>query len=149
MATRTPYTRDANARFTTIETDVTVLESGELSLKLPINFAVTNVASGQSQALTGTVPAGALITSVSVFVDETVSGTTTLAFSCESSGDLDAAIDLSGVSQYGVSPGVPRPNDETTWVYTSALCTPYVEAGSGTDHVLGRLVYLLGYILPE
>ena len=142
---QSPFRRAEHDRFSKVENE-------ERLLKLAVDFSETNVVSGGTLALAGSIPADSIVTSVSVTVTDTLTSASdnTVALGCGSADDLDAAVDLTAVSDNAFSKGVPRPNDEDTWVYTANTCTPTLTIGSGaTGITAGRILYYIKYIQRE
>lgn len=128
------------------------LENHESMAKIAHDFSEDAVVSGETLALTGTIPADSIITQVSVVVMDSLTSASdnTVALGCESTADLDAANDLTDDADNSVEPGTPRVNDEDTWVYTSDGCVPTLSIGVGTTGITaGRLMYFIKYIQRE
>ena len=153
MATRTPFIKDYDDRYTVVEKQVTVLEAGGRTVRAQYDFDTSGtLVSGASQSLTSVIPANAFVTSVKVVVDTTIiSGSdNTLALSCETTGDMDAAVDLTSTAVDTPQDGIPDPSTGSTWVYTATGCTLTLDVGVGTTGVNGgKIIYLLEYMLKE
>ena len=133
-----------------INTKFATAENEERLLKLGYTFSA--LASGETAALTDSVPADSLITDVSVYVNTAIvsASDNTVSLGCATASDLDAAFDFTDTTANSVVEGTPRVDDPSTWVYTSGGCTPTLTVGAGTTGVVsGRSIYLIRYIMPE
>lgn len=94
------------------------------------------------------IPAGAIIERAYFLVDTQVAGaTSTLAFQCNSAGDLLATASQTGVTAGSIIAGIPV-GSPSTMVYTSAGCT--VKYVIGTANITaGKLEMFIDYVVAK
>jgi len=116
------------------------LDCDERWLELSYDFASTNAASGDSIALSGSVPADYSVTQVAVRIESVVvsASDNTIALDCESSEDLLAAVDLTDKTANSYTNGAITALSGA--VYSDG-CTPTMTIGAGVTGITSGKPY--------
>lgn len=145
LASRAPFTKETTNRFNGLEQE-------ERLLKVPYTFTAALAISGATLSLGEAIPADSIITDVFSYVDTDVvsASANTISIGCATDTDLATANDFSDDAVNAVVGGAVVIQTKTSYVYTSAGCTPFLKVGTGTTGITaGRMMFFIKFIGVE
>ena len=151
FAAPTPHTEAQWNYFKQLENgEVLNGESVQKVLRYEYSFSST-AASGSTIVFPNKIPPGAVIHKVTMHIPTVIVSVSdnTIALTCESSGDLLAAVDLTDDTIETVRFGVPKDNSATSGVWSDG-CTPQYDIGVGTTGITaGRIITFIHFLIGE